>query len=166
MHLAPHRLPVRTPFFYGWLIVGLAFVASILSGVTSQLFMSIMVKPMSDDLGWSRASYFFAVSLRGWIGIVVTPLMGGFEDKSHPLTEAKKRLLVRGTVIMGGVEKFTAHCRLTVVHALVHAGKVRATASAFQGALELGIRDLSGMEEFFKAEDFNTAFLERQAPNK
>jgi predicted membrane protein len=34
----------------------------------------------------------------------VTPLMGGFEDKSHPLTEAKKRLLVRGTVIMGGVE--------------------------------------------------------------
>jgi hypothetical protein len=48
-------------------------------------------------------------------------------------------------VIIGGVEKYTAHCRLAVVHALVHAGKVRATASAFQGALKLGVRDLAGM---------------------
>jgi predicted membrane protein len=34
----------------------------------------------------------------------VTPLLGGFEDKSHPLPDAKKRLVIRGTVIMGGVE--------------------------------------------------------------
>jgi motility quorum-sensing regulator/GCU-specific mRNA interferase toxin len=43
------------------------------------------------------------------------------------------------------VEKGTPHCRLPVVKALVEAGKVRATASAYNGARELGIDDLDGM---------------------
>jgi motility quorum-sensing regulator/GCU-specific mRNA interferase toxin len=43
------------------------------------------------------------------------------------------------------MEKGTPHCRLSVVKALVVAGQVRATASAYLGALELGIPDLAGM---------------------
>ncbi len=43
------------------------------------------------------------------------------------------------------MEKLTPHCKLSVVKALVDAGKVRATASAYQGAIELGIEDLAGM---------------------
>lgn len=43
------------------------------------------------------------------------------------------------------MEKGTPHCRLTVVHDLVRRGQVRATASAFSGARELGINDLGGM---------------------
>ncbi len=43
------------------------------------------------------------------------------------------------------MEKSTPHCKLTVVQALVKGGHVRATASAFSGARELGIHDLSGM---------------------
>ena len=43
------------------------------------------------------------------------------------------------------MEKSTPHCKLAVVQALVEAGHVRATASAFGGALELGISDLAGM---------------------
>ena len=43
------------------------------------------------------------------------------------------------------MEKRTSHCKLAVVHALVEGGHVRATASAFGGALELGISDLAGM---------------------
>ena len=39
----------------------------------------------------------------------------------------------------------TPHCKLSVVKALVEAGKVKATASAFNGARELGINDLAGM---------------------
>jgi motility quorum-sensing regulator/GCU-specific mRNA interferase toxin len=42
-------------------------------------------------------------------------------------------------------EKSAPHCKLPVVKALVRAGKVRATGSAYQGALELGINDLNGM---------------------
>ena len=43
------------------------------------------------------------------------------------------------------MEKGTPHCKLPVVQALVAAGMVRATASAFSGARDLGINDLAGM---------------------
>ena len=43
------------------------------------------------------------------------------------------------------MEKGTPHCKLPVVKELVEAGKVQATASAFQGARLLGIDDLAGM---------------------
>ncbi|MFM8899593.1 MAG: type II toxin-antitoxin system MqsR family toxin [Burkholderiales bacterium] len=43
------------------------------------------------------------------------------------------------------MEKGTPHCKLHVVKALIEAGHVRATASAFSGARELGINDLAGM---------------------
>jgi motility quorum-sensing regulator/GCU-specific mRNA interferase toxin len=43
------------------------------------------------------------------------------------------------------MEKGTPHCKLSVVKALIEAGQVNATASAFNGARELGINDLAGM---------------------
>jgi motility quorum-sensing regulator/GCU-specific mRNA interferase toxin len=43
------------------------------------------------------------------------------------------------------MEKGAPHCQLQVVKSLIEAGQVRATASAFIGARELGINDLAGM---------------------
>ena len=43
------------------------------------------------------------------------------------------------------MEKGAPHCKLSVVKALIEADKVKATASAFNGARELGINDLAGM---------------------
>jgi len=43
------------------------------------------------------------------------------------------------------MEKATPHCKLSVVKSLIEAGRVRATASAFNGARELNIIDLAGM---------------------
>lgn len=43
------------------------------------------------------------------------------------------------------MEKGTPHCKLPVVKALIESGKVKATASAFSGARDLGINDLAGM---------------------
>ena len=43
------------------------------------------------------------------------------------------------------MEKNTPHCKLSAVKLLIEAGKVKATASAFTGARELGIYNLSGM---------------------
>ncbi|MDD2545122.1 MAG: type II toxin-antitoxin system MqsR family toxin [Burkholderiaceae bacterium] len=43
------------------------------------------------------------------------------------------------------MEKGIPHCKLPVVKALIEAGQVRATASAFNGAREVGISDLAGM---------------------
>ncbi len=43
------------------------------------------------------------------------------------------------------MEKGVPHRKLSVVKALIAADKVNATASAFNGARDLGINDLSGM---------------------
>lgn len=43
------------------------------------------------------------------------------------------------------MEKGTPHYKLAIVKALVSAGQVRATASAFDGAHDLGIENLAGM---------------------
>jgi len=43
------------------------------------------------------------------------------------------------------MEKRTPHCKLSLIKALVKAGKVRATASAYSGARQLGIHDLHSM---------------------
>ncbi|ADJ64013.1 type II toxin-antitoxin system MqsR family toxin [Herbaspirillum seropedicae] len=43
------------------------------------------------------------------------------------------------------MEKHTAHCKLPVVRKLIEAGKVKATATAFQGARACGIGDLDGI---------------------
>jgi motility quorum-sensing regulator/GCU-specific mRNA interferase toxin len=43
------------------------------------------------------------------------------------------------------MEKGTPHCKLKIVKVLIDGGKVNATASAFSGARDLGIRDLAGM---------------------
>ncbi len=34
----------------------------------------------------------------------VTPWLGGYEDKTTPVKEGTKRLIIRGTVLMGGIE--------------------------------------------------------------
>jgi hypothetical protein len=40
----------------------------------------------------------------GWaVESHVVPLLGGFEDKTHPPSDAKQRLVVTGIAIMGGV---------------------------------------------------------------
>ena len=43
------------------------------------------------------------------------------------------------------MEKATPHSKLHVVRALIEAGQVKATASAFSAARSLGITDLAGM---------------------
>jgi motility quorum-sensing regulator / GCU-specific mRNA interferase toxin len=43
------------------------------------------------------------------------------------------------------MEKRTPHCKLSVVKTLIQSGKVKATASAFNGARDLGVNDLAGM---------------------
>ncbi len=88
-------LPIRTPFFYGWLIVGVAFVASILSGATSQLFMSIMVRPMGDELGWSRTEISGALAVGVVATAVLAPFMGRLTDRHGP-----RGLMAAGAIVV------------------------------------------------------------------
>jgi MFS family permease len=78
-----HHLPwqARLPFFYGWVIV----VASLIFSFTGAgLFWgaSVFVTPMQEELGWSRTAIYLAFTIRGLIGIVISPLIGPAADKA------------------------------------------------------------------------------------
>ena len=44
----------RLPFYYGWLIVGVAFVTMAI-GVTARTAFSLLMPPLIDEFGWDRA---------------------------------------------------------------------------------------------------------------
>ncbi len=48
------------------------------------------------------------------------------------------------------MEKYAPHCKLSAVHALAIAGRVRTTRSARDGALAIGL-DFDGMVEVVKS---------------
>jgi len=46
---------VTPPFFYGWIIVAISMLAGFFSAGVSNITMAVVLKPISDELGWSRA---------------------------------------------------------------------------------------------------------------
>jgi hypothetical protein len=44
----------RLPFYYGWVIIGIAFVTMAI-GVTARTAFSLLMPPLIDEFGWERA---------------------------------------------------------------------------------------------------------------
>jgi len=69
---------VRRPF-YGWIIVGVSFLIGITEAGVFQNILSIFMKPMVHDFGWSRASVTgvmaFGTVCGGLLSFVVGPLL-------------------------------------------------------------------------------------------
>lgn len=54
---------------------------SFLAGTTGQIFMGIMLKPMSDELGWSRSVTAGAITAGTVLGGLMAPVTGMLADK-------------------------------------------------------------------------------------
>ncbi len=70
----------RTPFFYGWVIVGLTFTTSMITAGISGYGLSFFVVPMSEALGVSRAE-FSSITLFRLAAIPLVPLLGMMVDR-------------------------------------------------------------------------------------
>jgi MFS family permease len=75
---------VTLPFFYGWIIVAISMVAGFFSAGVSNITMAIVLKPISDDLGWSRALTAAAVTMGSILGGVLSPVFGPIADRLGP----------------------------------------------------------------------------------
>lgn len=78
---SPAAPPFRTPFFYGWVIIAVAVVAGLLSTGSSQIVMGILVRPMTQDQGWSLTATTGAFAAGGLLGGLLSPLFGALADK-------------------------------------------------------------------------------------
>ena len=76
------RTAQATPFYYGWVILGLSGVASYSARpLMSVAVLTVFVVPMSEQFGWTRAEFAGAVSLGGLLAAVISPLVGPVLDR-------------------------------------------------------------------------------------
>jgi MFS family permease len=87
---------VQSPFFYGWIIVAIAMVAGFISSGVSNVTMAVVLKPISEDLGWSRSVTAAAITLGSFGGGLLAPLFGPVADRYGP-----RMLLPLGGLLVG-----------------------------------------------------------------
>ena len=76
---------MRKPrIFYGWYILGLTMMGGVLGASFSQFFMGVMLKPISNDLGWSRTAVTGAVTLGTVTTGLLSPVFGKLADRHGP----------------------------------------------------------------------------------
>ena len=73
-------LPRRGPFFYGWVIVTVAFVTMGV-GVNARTAFSLLLLPILDEFGWSRGMTADAFSSGFLVTAVMRPFLGRLMDR-------------------------------------------------------------------------------------
>ena len=73
----------RLPFYYGWLIVLIAFVTMAI-GVTARTTFSLLMPPLIDEFGWDRGLAAGAFSFGFLVSAVLGPVVGRVMDIRGP----------------------------------------------------------------------------------
>ncbi len=75
--------PPRLPFFYGWVIVGVAFVTMGV-GVNARTAFSLLFSPILGEFGWERGVTAGAFSFGFLVSAVLSPALGRLMDRRGP----------------------------------------------------------------------------------
>lgn len=78
------RWLTNLPIFYGWFIVGVAMVSAFLGAGLNNISMGVVLKPLSQDLGWSRTVTSGAISAGTLLGGILAPFFGRLADRVGP----------------------------------------------------------------------------------
>ncbi len=87
--------PGKKKFFYGYVIIGASFVIQLLIVGISAAF-GVFFKPLSLDLGWTRATTSFAIGLAHLVLGIASIIGGRLTDKYGP-----KLIFIVGGIIYG-----------------------------------------------------------------
>jgi MFS family permease len=101
-----HRWGSHLPFYYGWVIVGIAFVTMAI-GVTTRTAFSLLLPPLIDEFGWDRGLVAGAFSFGFLVSAALSPVAGRLMDRRGPriVIEAGVCLLVAGLLMATAIEK-------------------------------------------------------------
>ena len=75
------RLANRTPFYYGWVVLGAAGSAMFVRNAAASLTIAVFVYPLSEELGWSRTLISGAAAAGGLAATFMSPLVGRLIDR-------------------------------------------------------------------------------------
>ena len=74
---------MRLPFFYGWVVIAVAFVTMGI-GVNARTSFSLLFPPILDEFGWERGLTAGAFSFGFLVTAVLSPSMGKLMDRYGP----------------------------------------------------------------------------------
>src|SRR5438045_3742631 len=87
--------------YYGWLIVGLAMLSAFLGAGLNNVTMAVLLKPLSEDLGWSR-TLTAGVATAGTLAAgLLAPWIGRLADRIGPRVLMPLGAAVVGTLVLG-----------------------------------------------------------------
>jgi MFS family permease len=91
---------LRLPFFYGWVVVAVAFVTMGL-GVTARTAFSLFFPPILDEFGWERGMTAGAFSFGFLVSAVLSPFVGRLMDRRGPrvVIETGVGLMAAGLIL-------------------------------------------------------------------
>lgn len=88
----------RTPFYYGWLVLGVAAIGAFAATGVSQIVLGGIQGLIIEDMGWDSTTLALAVTAGTWISGLVTPFVGRLTDRHGPRPLMPVAALVMGIV--------------------------------------------------------------------
>ena len=102
----------RTPFYYGWLVLGAASFATIGATGVAQVVLGGIQDLIFEDMGWDRSTVAYAVTAGTWIGGGISPFVGRLADRYGSRWMMSAASLLTGVCLFaaagaGGVVQFS-----------------------------------------------------------
>jgi MFS family permease len=101
--------PQRLPFYYGWIVIAVAFVTMAIA-VTARTAYSLLMPPLIDEFGWDRGLAAGAFSFGFLVSAVLGPLVGRVMDRRGPL------VVIESGVVLVAAGLLLAHAIETPLH--------------------------------------------------
>jgi MFS family permease len=97
---------LRLPFFYGWVVVAVAFVTMAV-GVNARTAFSLLFPPILDEFGWERGTIAGAFSFGFLVSALLSPALGRLMDRRGPraVIELGVGLVGAGLLLATGVHR-------------------------------------------------------------
>jgi MFS family permease len=102
----PHSWATRLPFYYGWVIIGIAFVTMAVA-VSARTAFSLLLPPLVDEFGWDRGLAAGAFSFGFLVSAILSPIVGRLMDARGPrfVIEIGVVLLTAGLLLAPGIKE-------------------------------------------------------------
>ena len=106
MTKASDHWSLRLPFYYGWVIVGIAFVTMAI-GITARTAFSLLLSPLIAEFGWDRGFVAGAFSFGFLVSAALSPIVGRLMDRYGPrlVIETGVCLMAAGLLLAPAIEK-------------------------------------------------------------
>ncbi len=121
------------PVFYGWVVVGAAFVAQFVAVGMQTSVAAVFAPEMVEEFGWTRTQFFFADTLGQLLLMVIGFMLGPRVDRfgARPIMLSAAAVVIPALFLMSQVEEYWQY--------VVVRGMFLLTAASVSGFLVISI---------------------------